>query len=251
MTEAEWQKCDDPQDMLEHIHKQTSRRKLRLFAVACCRRVIHLLPDDKRFLSALAVAEQYADRKAGKKELSAAHDRARAARSKDHGRVGYRPQGDNCGDTARWAAEAVVCDASELPNMTYPFRAAAMAITAAVYSAFRPSQPFADACKPKFRRTHDPAKKREHDAQVHLVRDLFGNPFRTVTVDPAWLAWNGRTIRNLAEAIYNERAFDRMPILADALEDAGCNDADILDHLRGPGPHSRGCWPLDLLLDKK
>jgi hypothetical protein len=54
----------------------------------------------------------------------------------------------------------------------------------------------------------------------------------------------------MAQAIYNERGFDRLPILGDALEDAGCTDRDILDHCRGPGPHVRGCWAVDLLLGK-
>jgi hypothetical protein len=69
-------------------------------------------------------------------------------------------------------------------------------------------------------------------------------------VYPVWLCWHGGTIPKLAQAIYDERAFDRLPVLADALEEAGCTDADLLGHLRGPGPHVRGCWALDLLLGK-
>jgi hypothetical protein len=89
-------------------------------------------------------------------------------------------------------------------------------------------------------------------AHAHLVRDAFGNPFRPApAVDPGWLAWNGGTARKLAEGVYAERAFDRLPVLADALEDAGCCDADLLGHLRGPGPHVRGCWAVDLLLGKE
>ena len=83
---------------------------------------------------------------------------------------------------------------------------------------------------------------------VSLVRDVFGNPFRLVLVERAWLAWEGGTVRKLAEGIYQDQAFDRLPILADALEEAGCADEAILSHLRGPGPHVRGCWVLDLLL---
>jgi hypothetical protein len=87
-------------------------------------------------------------------------------------------------------------------------------------------------------------------AQAELLREVFGNPFRPVTVDPASLAWNAGTVPRLAKVIYNERAFDRLPILADALEDAGCTDEQILSHCRGPGPHVRGCWVVDLLLAK-
>jgi hypothetical protein len=84
-----------------------------------------------------------------------------------------------------------------------------------------------------------------------LLRDIFGNPFRTVTLDPAWLAWNGGTVRKLAQAVYDDRAFDRLPILADALEDAGCTDGEILAHCRSGGEHVRGCWVVDLLLGKE
>jgi hypothetical protein len=84
-----------------------------------------------------------------------------------------------------------------------------------------------------------------------LIRDIFGNPHSSPAIDSAWLGWNDRTILKVSQAIYEERAFDRLPILADALEDAGCNVADIVDHCRGPGPHVRGCWVIDLLLDKE
>jgi hypothetical protein len=83
-----------------------------------------------------------------------------------------------------------------------------------------------------------------------LLRDLIGNPFRPVAVQPTWLAWGGGAVRKLAEAIYNERAFDRLPVLADALTDTGCTDAGLLGHLRSPGPHVRGCWGVDLILGK-
>ena len=81
-----------------------------------------------------------------------------------------------------------------------------------------------------------------------LVRDIFGNPFRPVTFDPAWRTSD---VMLLANGIYDERAFDRMPILADALQDAGCDKPDILDHCRGDGPHVRGCWVVDLVLGKQ
>ena len=68
--------------------------------------------------------------------------------------------------------------------------------------------------------------------------------------DPSWLAWNGGTVFNLAQGIYDQRAFDSLPILADALEEAGCQDADILGHCRQPGPHVLGCWAVNLLLGK-
>ena len=91
---------------------------------------------------------------------------------------------------------------------------------------------------------------REKQYQLALIRDLFGNPFRLPTVNSSWLTWNSGTVCKLAELIYAERAFDRLPILADALEEAGCTDAAILEHCRGPGPHVRGCWVVDLVLGK-
>jgi hypothetical protein len=81
-----------------------------------------------------------------------------------------------------------------------------------------------------------------------LIRCVFGNPFRLVTVDPAWVT---PTAVAIATGVYVERAFDRLPILADALEDAGCDNRDILAHCRGEGPHARGCWVVDLVLKKK
>lgn len=86
---------------------------------------------------------------------------------------------------------------------------------------------------------------------VSGVRCIFGNPFHPVVLDRAWLAWNNGTVPKLAQAIHEERAFERLPILADALEEASCTDKTILSHCRGPAPHVRGCWVLDLLLNKE
>jgi hypothetical protein len=96
------------------------------------------------------------------------------------------------------------------------------------------------------------AQAAERAAQAALLRCLFGlPPFRPLPrLNPAWLAWEGGTVPKLAAAVYEERAFDRLPILGDALEEAGCDLAGLLTHLRGPGPHVRGCWAVDLLLGK-
>ena len=67
----------------------------------------------------------------------------------------------------------------------------------------------------------------------------------------AVLAWNDGTVRRITEGIYEERAFDRLPILHDALLDAGCDNEDILAHCRSAGPHVRGCWVIDLILGKE
>jgi hypothetical protein len=91
--------------------------------------------------------------------------------------------------------------------------------------------------------------RKEHAALLH---DVFGPIlFRPATFDPLLFEWKDGTIPKLAQGIYDDRAFDRLPILADALEDAGCDNADILAHCRGPGEHVRGCWVVDLLLGKE
>src|SRR5581483_3643837 len=126
------------------------------------------------------------------------------------------------------------------------------------------------------------AEANEWRAHCDLLRDLFGeyfgppgneggwlpfrpnpdHPFRSrqqwcllpamrdTALQREWLTWNDSLVRRLAQAIYDERAFDRLPILADALEEAGCTNADILNHCRQPGEHVRGCWVVDLLLGK-
>jgi hypothetical protein len=89
----------------------------------------------------------------------------------------------------------------------------------------------------------------EVEAQAGLLRDIFGNPFRPVAFDPAWRTTD---VMLLGQGIYEERAFDRMPILADALQDAGCDRDELLSHLRdATATHVRGCWALDLVLGKE
>jgi hypothetical protein len=88
-------------------------------------------------------------------------------------------------------------------------------------------------------------------SQTDLLREIFGPlPFRPVTVHPSWLEWNGGTVVQLARSIYEDRRFQDLPILADALEEAGCTDQDILGHCRSGLDHVRGCWVVDLVLGK-
>jgi len=96
-------------------------------------------------------------------------------------------------------------------------------------------------------RSHNPRIKRR---QVAILRDIINNPFRPVSIDPDWLSWNDGTVQKIAQVIYGERAFDRLPIMADALEEAGCNNVEILNHCRQPEEHVRGCWVVDALLGK-
>jgi hypothetical protein len=92
------------------------------------------------------------------------------------------------------------------------------------------------------------AGRAEEVEQARLLRDIFGNPFRPITLDLSFLT---PTVVQLAQAIYDNRAFNRLPELADTLHDAGCDNEEILNHCRGQGPHVRGCWVVDLILGKK
>jgi hypothetical protein len=95
------------------------------------------------------------------------------------------------------------------------------------------------------------ARTVESNIRVSILRCVFGNPFRRArTLQAAWLERGEGTVGRLAATLYDERSFDRLSLLADALEDAGCTDAELLGHLRGPGTHVRGCWAVDLALGK-
>jgi len=90
----------------------------------------------------------------------------------------------------------------------------------------------------------------EEAEQAKLLREIALPPVRVITIDPSCLLWNDRAVAKLAETIYQEQSFDRLPILSDALEDAGCVDGELLAHCRSAGPHVRGCWAIDLILSK-
>ncbi len=125
--------------------------------------------------------------------------------------------------------------------------AAADAVRYAASATDRPVEPAHDiaAAVHWVRRAESGEDESQTAVSTTLLRDVFGNPVRPAMLSPAWLT---STVVQLARGIYHDRAFDRLPILADALLDAGCDNADMLDHCRGEGPHVRGCWVVDLLL---
>jgi hypothetical protein len=217
MTEQEWLECTDPQLMLKLLWwGRASDRKLRLFAVACCRRVWRFLTDS-RSKEAIERAEEFAEGRLAVELLQEAESDAWEA---------YQHQNDaayHASQAAVWAAH----DSGE-----FAAREAAYTVIAAT------------VCDPT-----DPEE--DNIYQAISLRCIIGNPFRPVTINPTWLAWNDGTVRKIAQSIYDERAFDRMPILADALTDAGCDHADLLNHCRDEGPHVKGCWVVDLLLGKE
>ena len=239
MTEADWLACTDPDRMLAFLEKKVSSRKARLFSVACCRRIWDFL-DESLSLKAVEVAESYADDEWNETALPDAHSDSVDA-------------WDGKPGDAIWGAAACihVTDTDAIAGAIMAGRCAAALFADdrwrdAVDASATSRDGVVDwvmAAPPRQSKAWA-----ERKGQSDLLRDMFGPlPFRPVTVEPAWLAWNAGTVVKLAQTIYGNRAFDRMPILADALEDAGCHDADILGHCRQPGSHVRGCWVVDLL----
>jgi hypothetical protein len=214
MTESEFATCTDPLRMLGSLLStgRASERKLRLFGVACVRRAWHLLRDE-RSCRAVEVAELYADGVAHRGERANAEADAKRAADGMRGRDWFV------------AVAAKMAVASHVP-------------LAAVVSY----TPVDDLLRPE----EIEARKR---GQSGLLRDVFGPlPFRPVEFDPSWRL---PAVVGLATAIYEDRRFADMPILADALEEAGANNQELLTHLREQGPgHVLGCWALDVILGK-
>jgi hypothetical protein len=242
VTEHEWLACAEPRRMLTFLGGKASGRKLRLFAVACARRVLHLLDETHR--AAADLAEDYADtpRRGG---LHAARRAGREAarhcwqeRQQAAGRARY------CLASARTWASSAVWEAAR-DNPATAAQAHAAAATAVGWWRRAEAEKRRRVSDPLLRADEDPAEAR---AQADLLRDIF-NPFRRPRLKRAWLKWDGGTVVRIAQAAYDGRAFDRLPVLADALEEAGCTDDAILGHCRG-GAHVRGCWAVDLLLGK-
>jgi hypothetical protein len=272
MTEQEWLASDEPDKMLgieqgrvaqvpEYLQSKLTQRKLRLFACACCRRIWHLISDE-RSRRALETAERFAEGQATPDELRQADRIAEEVCAHVHREVyetldaAFRtldPSVDffyGADDEAAVAASAfaaVDCTVSSCPpNEPIYLAGSAESARWAIGHAAAPLLVPEDFERiDRERRTS--AEMAEGTAQAALIRDITGNPFRPVTLNPAWRTSN---VTALAQAIYDDRAFDRLPILADALEDAGCDNADILNHCRQPGEHVRGCWVVDLVLGR-
>jgi hypothetical protein len=214
-TEQEWLACANPHRMLEAVRPRPHARRLRLFACACCRHAWDLL-GNRGGKDALLVAERLADGLAGEKDRVSALRLVFKVRS-------MAPR------NSKWefALSGVVCALGE--TVTDGCHHVAGAVAEHGLRSFED----------------------EYRAQCDLVRDIFGNPFRRPVVRPAWLAWNAGCLTKMARAIYDGFRFGDLPILADALEEAGCDDAQILGHCRAGGEHARGCWVLDAILRKE
>ena len=201
--------------MLDFLRDKVSERKLRLLAVAICRRLQHWLWDWK----SVETAENYAEGLVGQHDLMSVRTTALG-----HAGTLYRHL-----DRQEVEVGSALIEAA---TATHAAEAALHAVQTAV------------------------AIKEE--IPCDLLRDLFGNPFRSVTLSPSCFLWNDAAVVRLAQTAYEQRILPagtldnaRLLILADALEEAGCTDEQILTHLRGGDEHYRGCWVLDCLLGKQ
>jgi hypothetical protein len=224
VTEQQWlARGTNPTWMVNAIRHRLPDRKLRLFAVACVRsillqaRAVH----QGEVARVAEIAERFAEGTATARELEAARR-----------------------DAIPWDRE--ISAATEACNLEARF-AAVRTVRAAADAVLGF---WLDAHPEHRRRSPEAAAARrvELERQTALARCVFGNPFRPVAMAPEWRT---ATVLALAQGAYVEGAFDRLPILADALEEAGCSDAELLEHCRGPDPHALGCWALDLVLAKE
>jgi hypothetical protein len=247
MAEADWLSQTDIGYLLRYFQEMASRRKLRLFAVACTRDILHLLDQNCRI--ALEMAEQHADGGTNLEALKKLHAASETATD-----IAWR-------DASRVESDGLVCFATRqdalapcLPNVAQEITKEEFDEVSAIdtidalsgvlmYSTI-PSELWGTAAGDEAALK---AVESERPKQLRLFRDIFTNPFHPVTFDPSCLTPD---VKALAQRIYTVRTFDQMPTLADELEKAGCANEEILGHCRGPGPHVRGCWVVDLVLGK-
>jgi hypothetical protein len=254
MTEAEWLAAAELTPLLDELQARGWLRKLQLFACACCRRLGRLL-DEARVRGLLDRVEVWADQAVPQPRWVALHQEIL-----DH----------RCGEvilSVPWCAEALGFAARNPMTASDAASAASTAAEAEQLIAEESDEAYAFVER-WARHTGDPPGleadeyamtwddyvtrigETVRDAQLQLLREIAGNPFRPEPIDPSWLSWQQGTILSMARSIYEDRAWDRMPVLGDALEDAGCTNAVILAHCHEDGPHARGCWLVDSLLNK-
>lgn len=269
MTESEWLNCADPIAMFAHLGESPGWRKRQLFSLACwnaarkrieevgddyaIRGLAHLnatvevnwfsedMVDDNDTQDALtdvegAYSNRFWDRIVGGdgEFYDAYHSgmEARLTTWDDPGCI-------EAGSAFVFASESLYEGwVSSLGASNIDAKARELATRIEANALAAGSEPLAcwRRCQARF---------------ADLVREVFGNPFRQVVVDPAWLAWGDRIVERLASEAYETQTFENLPILADALEDAGCTDDQIVEHCRQSGEHVRGCWVIDALLGKR
>jgi hypothetical protein len=215
MTETEWLTSVNPVPMLEYLGRNASVRKLRLFACACCRRHWPAFVDEAA-RAAVDTAERQAEGNLTVEQWQAARAQAELIRG-----------------THFWSGDRFAIQHTALQTLDED------AWQAAFYTSASISVMLDRA-----------ASDQEDVAECVSLRCLFGNPFRPVVPDPNWLSWQGGLLVAMARRMDQHRDFKDMLALADALEEAGCTDGDMLNHCRQPGEHVHGCWVVDLILGK-
>lgn len=216
MQEGDWGTWDDLAQLLQATHRHVGLRKFQMFACACLRQLWERTKEVP-FRKAVVFAERFAEGRASRAELGAAFTRAWPwgwERVRVTAVVAVAPQVER--DLHYWRALEV---ANEVAGLL-----ARGARHGGVYHA----------------RYFDAARRR----QVELLREIFGDPFRPVRFEAQW---RSAAVVRLAETIHDEGEFGDLPVLADALEDEGCDNAEVLGHLRGGGRHVRGCWAMDVV----
>lgn len=268
MTADEWPTCADGYAMLEFLRDRGNPRKLRLFAVAACVRGWELLLDP-RSRDAVLTAERFADGDASAEDLHAARDAALAARA-EVARLAPLTWFNWWGDLAAEAAFA--CAAPDTfpplgrpaPQHDYFTTAAGFMGNAIALVRVRQLEEEARLDEPPDDGTLDDARhdldwaakcacddigRAERAARADLLREIFGDPFSATAFDPAWRT---STAVALAKHLYEAGDFSVAPMLADALQDAGCDDRELLAHMRGAtAGHVRGCWAIDRVLGRE
>lgn len=248
MTESEWRHSDDPQSMLRILAGKASYRKTRLFAIAACRPILPLLTTDRTYVNdriqdtfkkmdadADGIFENQARAYEGwsvyHNDVREIVEKAPAGAIRAAGRAFQALLQGFCWGLMH--TERHIGMAGFVDNVLVPVQESALRVVEAVKCA----------AGKDFNAVRDAQRK----SQCRLLRDVFGNLFRPSSVGSAWKSTN---VVGLAEVIYDDRAFDRMPVLGDALEDAGCTNAEMLEHCRSGTEHVRGCWVVDRILDK-
>jgi hypothetical protein len=217
--------------MLSCLKGRISERKLRLWAVACCWRIGDVF-EDVQSRRAVEGARHFADGAVSCEELTKRRMAVSAVIQET------RREGVHLDEKPAALVAAVA--ATRLPFDT---DAAAWGVNNAARAAARLPSAYASYNAP-----HAATIAREAAAQCDLLRDIVGNPFdEKPAIDPLWQRLDHGNIARLVEVIYREERWADLPILADALEEVGCCQEDLLDHLRGPGPRVRGCWVVDRL----
>jgi len=223
ISAAEWHRSDDSWAMLRVVERmRPSDRKVRLFNAAACRRFWDCLP--KASQAVLAESELLADGPSR----------------------GHSDDTDLC-RRANGAIERLRPRQPESQFVSAEARIQYHAAKAVCYAVLSGDLWGTIASLRDLGGLLTPAERRFHAA---IIRDIFGDPFHPPPTNPPWLGRSHDALLKLARSIYDNRDFDRLPDLANALEDAGCKNATVLEHCRQPGPHVRGCCVLDLVLGR-